>query len=205
MAKPLVFVHHGVEIPVEPDKVDRTKLYGWVETVVLDAAGRPCELATLASDGQTLIGKGGTALAQLSVDGEWMDKPSLTPVDSQGALITPVKSSFDAPIVLDREATIDDVLSHDVRLLYTIETGEVGAALLAALHAGTIYTFPYSFRGGLQADVGFLLANDAQVPFLLVGESRAPQFVGLSQSVGLEEEGASADDADADDLDFGMM
>jgi len=205
MAKALVFVHDGVEVPVDPEKVDRSKLYGWVDTLVLDETGRPCEMATLASDGQTLIGKGGTALAQLSVDGEWMDKPSLTPVDAKGALITPVKSSFDAPITLDREASVDDFLAHDVRLLYTIDAGDVGAALVAALRAGTIYTFPYSFRGGLQADVGFLLANDAGVPFLLVGESRVAQLVGLSQSVGLEEEGASGDDADGDDLDFGMM
>ena len=94
MAKPLTFVHQGVELAVEPDKVDRSKLYGWVDMLVVDEKGRPCELATLASDGQTLIGKGGTALAQLSVDGEWMDKASLTPVDAQGNLITPVKSSF---------------------------------------------------------------------------------------------------------------
>ena len=134
-----------------------------------------------------------------------MDKASLTPVDAQGNLIPPVKSSFDAPIALDREATVDELLAHDVRLLYTIDAGAPGEALVAALRAGTIYTFPYSFRGGLQADVGFLLANDAGVPFLLVGEARVAPFVGLRQSAGLEEEGSGADDADGDDLDFGMM
>jgi hypothetical protein len=36
---------NGTDFGVSPTKVDRSKLYGWTETVALDAGGNPCELA----------------------------------------------------------------------------------------------------------------------------------------------------------------
>jgi len=51
-------------------------------------------MVTLASDGHSLIGKGGTGLGQIDADGNWIEKKQMTPVDVEGQEITPVKSSL---------------------------------------------------------------------------------------------------------------
>lgn len=55
MARNLTFAVAGGTIAAEPVKIDRTKLYGWTETVALDGAGNPCELALIDRSGTTLI------------------------------------------------------------------------------------------------------------------------------------------------------
>ena len=206
MARALTFQFSGTEFPVEMQKVDRSKLYGTVDVEPLDDQGRRCTLATLASDGRTLIGKGGTALAVLSLDGKWTEKSALTPVDVQGEKIEPVPSSFAAPVAVEATATIDEYLSYHVRSAYQLELPEEAGGLLEALKTGTIYTFPYSYRGGLEYDTAFLLCNPENVPFMLVGTPAVVEFVGLAQEGGLAEaEEESEDDEGDDDLDFSMM
>ena len=57
MAKPLVVELHGQPLNLSLEKVERSKLYGYVETEVLDEAGERCELATLTG-GHSVVGKG---------------------------------------------------------------------------------------------------------------------------------------------------
>ena len=51
MARALGFRHGSTELAFGLEKLDRKKLYGFVDSEVLDGGGRPCELAVLASDG----------------------------------------------------------------------------------------------------------------------------------------------------------
>ena len=97
MAKPLVFQLGESKISFAMIKVDRSKLYGFKEIEALDEADEKCDLATLAGDGCTLIGRGGTGLGWLDADGSWCDKSQLTPIDKDGREIEPVPSSFGAP------------------------------------------------------------------------------------------------------------
>src|SRR6266404_9309777 len=110
MAKPLVVEFQGQTADLQLEKIDRTKLYGYVETEVIDEAGKRCELATLTGDGHSIVGKGGTALAYLSTNGLWRDKAALKAVDVHGQAMVPVKSTFDAPVTLENKATIEDLL-----------------------------------------------------------------------------------------------
>ena len=206
MARTLTFRHRGVDIAVEPQKVDRDRLYGVIESEVLDDAGLTCELFTLAGDGKTLIARGGTAQAILSAEGTWLEKATLAPVDLEGRPITPVPSSYAATVDLVKTVTIDEYLTHDTRLVYRIELGPDASDLLEELRSGAIYTFPFSFRGGVEYDAGFLLCNQDGDPFMLVGTPTEIHFVGLSQTIAAEdadETGAPADEDDA--IDFGMM
>ncbi len=202
MAKPLVLVHDGTEIPLQLEKVDRTKLYGWVETEVHDDKGRRCDMAQLTDDGRTIVPRGGRAIAYLSAQGMWCDKSSLAPVDAEGAPIVPVVSSYAAPIPLATPATVDDVLAHDIRLAYRVAPDAGAEALAAAVRGGAIWTFPYSFRGGLEADQAFLLEGADGHVFLLVGRPCAFEYVGLRAPVWADE---GEDLTDDDDLDFGMI
>jgi len=72
MAKPLVLRVGGVELPFALSKVDRSEFYGYVDVETLDARGRRCSTATLADDGRTVVGPGGTAFACVSPDGRMM-------------------------------------------------------------------------------------------------------------------------------------
>ena len=89
---------------------------------VLDEKGNPCELATLADDGQTVVGRGGIGLGYIDADGLWNDKSQLQPVDVEGNELKPVASSFSAPIKLFETVTPDEYLSHNIRLVYQLQT-----------------------------------------------------------------------------------
>jgi hypothetical protein len=211
MARVLVLRHQGTELPFALEKLDRGKLYGSTSVEALDDQGRRCELATLASDGKTLLGKGGTATAFLSPEGSWLERADLTPVDAFNEPLAPLPSSFNGPINLDlgTEATIDDYLTHNIKSVYTLSAEAADdpdlAALLAELRAGKLYRFPFSWRGGLTADVGFLLANPAGEPFLAVGQPTRIHFLGLDVLPVYEDEETDEAAAADDELDFGMM
>ena len=76
--------------------------------------------------------------------------------------------------------------------------------LIAELKKGTIFTFDYSFRGGLEADAGFLIGGADGGVFFCVGQPTNIHFVGLEQ-VSAPVEGDSEGEGDDDSMDFGMM
>ncbi|MEQ8789702.1 MAG: hypothetical protein RIC55_25635 [Pirellulaceae bacterium] len=201
MAKPLVFQWGDVDLSLTLNKVDRSKLYGYKEVEVLDENGKPCELATLADDGRTVVGRGGTGLGSIDADGGWADKSQLLPVDLEGREIEPVASSFSAPIKLFETATPDEYLRHNIRLVYRLESEQDIESLREELARGTIFSFPYSYRGGLEADAGFLLLGADGHLFLAVGSPTSPEFIGLQQAAFLDEEDV-ADETDLMDFDM---
>lgn len=205
MAKPLVFKLDGAEVAFDMQKVDRSKLYGYKEVEMLDEHGDKCEMATLAEDGHTIIGRGGTGLGYLSADGMWCDKSELQPVDLSGAPIEPVASSFVAPIELDAPVTADEYLQHSIRSVYAMETEALDSRLLASLKDGVIYKFSYSYRGGLEADIAFLLCNDAGEVFMAVGSNTAIEFIGLQQVAAVVAEDSEEEESEGDDMDFSMI
>jgi hypothetical protein len=200
MAKPLVLKFADAEIPCQLSRVERSDLYGFVETEALDEKGRKCTLATLADDGKSVIVSGGTALVTLAPDGNWLDKKSCTPTDNQGQKITPVPSSYSAPVALEKTATIDDFLSHDIRSVYQVDNAADLAPMMDELKKGTIYAFPYSFRGGLEADCGFLLLAADGTPFIAIGCPTQLQFVGFEEVAAV-----SDDESEEDEIDFSMI
>ncbi len=203
MAKPLVFHFHQETTECELHKVDRAKLYGYKEVEILDDQGAKCEIATLAEDGHTLIGRGGTGFAYLTSDGRWCDKSQLKPTDLSGNLLAPVPSSFSAPIELtkEHEVTADDYLMHTIRSIYQMDVAK-DSQLMQQVRQGTLYKFQYSFRGGLESDTAFLLANEAGVVFMAVGRPANANFVGLQQVTVAEDDSSDEED---EDIDFGMI
>jgi hypothetical protein len=205
MGKPLVFQWRDRQIGFQMGKVDRAKLYGFKESEVLDDQGRRCELATLAQDGQTVVGRGGAAFGTLTVDGTWIEKDKLRPVDTDGRTITPVASSFSAPVPLLEQVAPEDYLDCAVRAVYVMESTDDIAPLVEELKQGAIYRFPYSFRGGLEFDQGFLLANSEGVVFCAVGKASKVEFLNLAQAAPAVDEEEPENEEDADAMDFSMM
>jgi hypothetical protein len=204
MAQPLVLRFGEKELPFQLKKVERSALYGFVDTEVSDGKDRPCRPVTLAGDGRTLVGPGGVALAYMTPDGRWCDKKELKPVDVDGTEITPVPSTFKTPVRLDQTADIDEYLAHNIRLVYQLTSDDEADALQEALGRNTIYTFPFSYRGSLEADTAFLLAGADGTIFMVVGRKADITYVGFGQAADIappEEEGGE----DEGELDFGMM
>jgi hypothetical protein len=201
MGKPLVIQFGGAEIPLLLSKVERSDLYGFVETETLDEKGRKCTTATLADDGKSLIGAGGVALATLSPEGNWVEKKTLIPTDNQGHRITPVPSSYAAPVPVKQTVTVDEYLSHDIRAVYQLSSEADMGALTKELKSGKIFKFDYSFRGGLEPDAGFLLLASDGTPFLAIGSPTKLDYCGFEQTAAIAEEEEQQDEA----LDFSMM
>ena len=203
MARDLILSLDGRETAVKLVKLDREKLYGEVEIEAFDEKGREATIKVLAADGKTLIDKGGTALATVNEDGESISRSELVAVDDEGNKIEPVPSSFGIPNVL-KSASVDDYLSQIVKSIYVLEPTEDSDLdfIYDHLEAGNIYTFPFSYRGGLEYDNAYLLGRDKST-FMIVGKSADLQFVRLNQAAPLEtvEESQMSED----DLDFGLL
>lgn len=205
MAKPLVFRHGKTELSFQLDKLDRDKLYGYIDTEALDDKGRACQLAILGGDGKTLAGRGGSALMYLDGDGNYTARGTLKPVSPEGQPLTAVPSSFGAAIPLSQRASVDEYLEHNVKSVYLLQPPMGADDLLKELRSGAIYTFPFSYRGGLNPSVGFLLATSDGIPTLAVGQKARLEFVSLSEVVDPEEETTVEEAGDDDEMDFGMM
>jgi hypothetical protein len=203
MAKNLVFSLDGKEFEVVLKRIDRDDLYGKVEVEAFDEKGKPAELKVLAADGKTLIDKGGTALETLNAKGDSIDRTELVAVDINGDPIEKVPSSFDSPNEL-KPAEIDDYLSLLVKSVYTLDAPE-GADidyLKDHLSAKQIFSFPFSYRGGLEYDAAFVLGDDKDA-FMVVGKDAELRYLKLNQSSVLD----SVEEAEisADDISFDLL
>jgi hypothetical protein len=205
MQKPLILTFDGERLVFQMHKIDRSRLYGFKEFEVFDENGQTCRLATLADDGKTIVGIGGTGIGYLTVDGEWTDKSKLKPIDLEGKEMLPIRSSFAAPISLIQETSVDDYLNHNVRLVYRLtieEQSARGDKLMLRLREGGIYKFPYSFRGGLEADVGFLLLNNEDQIFFLVAQSTQVDYLGLRTTLTSDDDQEAVEESELMDFDM---
>lgn len=195
-------VTHGLDtVDVALEKIERAKVYGTTETDVIDEDGQVCELATLADDGRTVIPRGGLAYGYLTRDGEWIERDDMTAVGPGGEPLEAVPSSFQRGLQLDQPATAEDVLSMSVRLVYRLlPQAPWPEALQAALADGAIYCETFSYRGGVTADVAYVLQGTTGDVFLLVGDPLTLSYVGFDQTAPLVEEAADGDDFDFGDL-----
>jgi hypothetical protein len=209
MARTLQFTYGGRSVPCSIEKVDRGRLYGSRSLETLDSKGHPCGLATLAADGHTLIPMGGTAIGHLGPDGLWVEGDALTAVDAEGKPLPRIPSSFDGPIPLEQTVTVDRLLDHSIRLTYALTPldGPLDPELVGALTGGAIFSFPFSWRGGVASDPAFLLRGEDGTVWLLIGDANRIRLVGLEQAArcGVEvEEEPLPGEAEAD-LDFRML
>ncbi|MEE9315013.1 MAG: hypothetical protein V3V02_10220 [Rhizobiaceae bacterium] len=211
MARKLEFKFSGDAFTCVINKVDRTKIYGRVNTVTYDANDKKCDLATLARDGRTIIPFGGTASGYVNTEGLWIDRDELVPIDRDGEKIPEVPSSFSAPTVLDEMVDVETFLDHPIRLAYHLISDEettISSALMEKLKAGGIYQFPFSYRGGIYFDPAFLMLGEDDTLWMLIGHKSDIEYLGFEQAAicaaRAEEETEDADE-ETDAFDFDML
>jgi len=203
MGRPLVLSLDGVEYPVTLTKIDRDKLYGRVEIEAFDEKGREASLRVLAADGKTLLDKGGTALATVTDRGDSVDRNELVPVTAEGKKIDQVPSSFNQINIL-KPATVENYFTQIVKSVYLVgphEDANIGG-LHDNLSDDRLYTFPFSWRGGIENDNAFLIGTNGDA-FLVVGRQAEFEFIKLNQAAVLEN--TEEEEISAEDLDFDLL
>ncbi|NNE68180.1 MAG: hypothetical protein HKN33_16570 [Pyrinomonadaceae bacterium] len=205
MARKLTFTipKKKAKFDVAITKVDRSKLYGDTRVEAFDENGEKCELVSIASDGQTLFGRGGIAFATMNQDGNFVEKSTLTPIDDEGEVIEMSESSFSGEIELTETTSVEDYLSHLVKSVYMLENAEDPEALRELLTDGDIYKFNFSYRKGIIVDTAFLLANEAGEPFMILTSPSDIHFLSFNDNTGLDAEEEEGGDDDA--FDFGAL
>lgn len=203
MARPLILSLDGVEYPVSLVKIDRERLYGRVEIEAYDDKGREAFLRVLAADGKTLIDKGGTALATLTDKGDSVDRSELVPVDPDGEKFEQVPSSFSQTNIL-KEGTVEDYLLTLIRSVYLVRSHESADinGLRDQIMDSRIFTFPFSWRGGVEYDTAYMIGSGSEM-FMVVGKEIKFEFVKLNQAAVLES--TEEEEISADDLDFDLI
>lgn len=184
-------------------KIDREKLYGKIDIEAFDEKGNEASLKVLAADGKTLIDKGGTALATVTEKGDSIDRNDLVPVNSDGEKIEQVLSSFVQTNVL-KPATVEEYFTQIVKSVYIVEPYEGAniSALYDQLSADRMFTFPFSWRGGIEYDNAYVIGAGGEA-FMVVGKQAEFQFIKLNQATVLEN--SEEEEISADDLDFDLM
>jgi hypothetical protein len=203
VARSIVMTLEGEESAFGFVKVEREKLYGKKQRVVVDEQGRDCVAAWLTADGTALVPLGGTA--HVWVDDRWdaAEQDARVAVDEAGHALETRPSTLgvaqDARVVDVRR-----VLDHVVTGIYQLAPESLGPKLEAALAAGSFVELPFRYRDGLDEDVMFVLRND-EGTFALIG--RDAGFTMLEREalpLAIEPGGEESDEL-SDDLDFSMM
>jgi len=202
MARQLTFEHDGVTYDTQMEKVDRRKLYGWVEKRYYDADGDECHFGTITADGTHILGRQSLEQGYLDRDGDWVERDELVAVDEYGDVLEKQDPSFKAPIRLDDKVGVDDYLLYTAKSVYQLDAPP---ALIAAVRADDeIFVFPFNYVASFQPDAAFLIEN-AGVLFMVLGEPTGFDYVGLEEveaTILIEDE---EEDEESDIMDFSMM
>lgn len=196
MAKELTFSLSGMQYSAAPLKLDRKKIYGWSETIAQDRNGETCNTAYLSVDDSLIIPAGGIKQASISNDGQWVDKTKLISCDENGTPLTVYASSFDDVISLQCKATLEEFVDNSWESVYQLDNHD-----LAEIIGDNIFTFPFSYRGGVSQLNGFLI-NTPNGLFLFTGVSQSFSVLTYADQTSIDE---TEEDEEIDDLDFGMF
>lgn len=200
MAKDLLFDLGGEVSAFGFSKVDREKLYGRKERVVVDENGAPSSSAYLLSDGATVVPPGGTSAVYVDSHFDTVDRSAMKSVDADGKELPIIPSTLGVAVPV-KEADARRVLDHLVTGVYQLSPASLGPQLAEALEAGRIFESHYNYRDGYDDSAVFLLQNEHGL-FALVADRIDFEF--LQRDAPLPE--ATADEEVlGDELDFSMM
>lgn len=204
MARPLNFKIGTHVYDFVPLKLDRKKLYGWSEKIVLDSQDESCNVLTLFQDKSMIIPKGGTGLGSVSENGEWIEKSDMMYVNEDGSPADLVPSSYDGEIELKETVSIEFLLEHNITSIYSLQGEENHPDFVKAVAENKdVFTFVFNYRADYEGDPAFVIENAGEV-FVLVGKQIEFEFIGLDGAGALDEDEPETEEVE-DEFDFAMM
>lgn len=204
MARSLSFSLDGASISAEINKVDRKKIYGWVDKKAFDRNGEECYMGSLSEDGTTIFEKESFEMGYLDNAGEWLEKNDLLLVDENDQELEKVESSFKSEITITDTVSIDEYLLYNAKSVYQLDGDDVETLLAKVKACDDIYTFEYNYIASYFPDTAFLIDNDDTL-FMVIGEKSMVEFISLEEREDLISDEDQEDEVEDDDMDFGMM
>lgn len=203
MARSLKFALGDQYFNCDLQKVDRNKLYGWVDTVAVDKDGKECHIGSISSDGMHIFSKGSFEQGYLDVSGHWLERDALGVVDADNQLLEKKESSFNSDIPLSDTVSVDTYLAHVIKSVYQLETD---AALLEHVKkSAEIFCFPFNYYASHNPDTAFLIENDGNL-FMTIGQHCGFEFIEMQNIESpLLEDDEDEEESDEDDIDFSMF
>lgn len=185
-------------------KLDRDKVYGYVDEIVLDKKGHECSTGNILDDGQTIFLSGSTALKTVTDENIEVDKKTLKTVFMDGSDAILIPSSFDNPIELQK-VDFTELFNLEVTTVYqlTLEDSEHKKDFLKLLEDGSIFSFVFNYRADYEGAAAILLSSNNEI-FVLTGRKLEFDFLENKNIVTLIEPEVENDE-DEEEIDFGML
>jgi hypothetical protein len=204
MARSLTFNMGNTSFQCGMEKIDRNKLYGWVDTVAYDKAGQECTLGSISSDGMHVFSKGCFEQGYLDMRGHWVDKDQMQMLDADNQPLVKHESSFNQAVALADTVPVDTYLAHVIKSVYQLEAD---AELIETVKKSEeIFCFPFNYYASYQPDTAFLIESDGNL-FMAIGQHAGFDFVEMQQidnSI-LEDDEDDEESNDEDEIDFSMF
>lgn len=184
-------------------KIDRDKVYGFIEEQVLDKNGNPCLTGNLLDDGQTLILAGATALKTVTGSNTEVDKKNLKTVYMDGKDAVLVPSSYDADVPLVKSG-MDDLFNLEVSTVYHLTWDDAAAksSMLKELEDGNIFRFVFNYRADYEGADALVLSAQNEV-FVLTGRLLEFEYIENKNVVPIID--AESPALEEEEMDFGML
>jgi hypothetical protein len=205
MAKPITFNTGEKFFQAAINKVDRDKVYGYIEESISDANGEICLSGNLLDDGSTIILSGATALKTIDFNNNEVDKKSLKAVYMDGKDATLIPSSYDGEVKLEL-ASADDLYNLEVTAVYQLDFENLSVAkkdVLTYFEGEKYYRFVFNYRADYEGADAIMLATENDV-FVLTGRMLSFEYLeNKNKPVVIEEEVTTGNEED--NIDFGML
>ena len=184
-------------------KVDREKVYGWIETVYSDLNNLTCTTATLIDDGQTLLTSGSVASKTVNSLNIEIDKSTLIAKNGSDLSLATLKpSAYDQPVNLI-PSSIDELLDLDVTATYelTFDDPSIKLSMLQAFTNIQTYRFEFNYRTDYEASDAFILQSEQNI-FILTGTKNDFTYL---ENIKQEQVVIETEENLDEELDFGML
>jgi hypothetical protein len=203
MAKAIQFNAGKLTFAASLTKVDRDKVYGYIEDKVNDNKGNPCTMGSLLDDGKTIILVGATANKTVDASFNELDKKKLKVVYQDGKDAVLVPSSYDGEVLLTL-TSLDDLFNLEVTIVYQLDFEDAlqKKSVSDFLASGKVARFIFNYRADYEGADAILIANTNGI-FALTG--RIIDFPFLKNELEPISETLIEQPIELEEMDFGML
>lgn len=200
MGRKVSFKIQGDLLESEIVKVDRTKIYGSSEKIILDTNKEECVLSDLY-EGSIILPKGSVGQVLIDDSGNSVSRSELIGFNLQGEKVEKVPSIFSIENNC-KKVEIDDFISSSIKSIYQLNIDETQIESWKKYFLNDeVYLFEFNYREDYEGDDAFLISNEEGF-FISVGKKNEFEFLELS-NVSVED--TNEDIEIEDDLDFSMF
>ena len=204
MARTIKITYKGKTYEPSIQALNRDKLYGFIEKKIEDDKGQSCFEGSLLDDGQTLIGKGCSAIKVIDEKGLEVDKKELKAVDANGKPLNQVVSIFESGISL-KEGSMDDLFDLEVDSAYDFNWSDenLKAAFLNEIK-GKVFIFEFNYRTDYEGSDAVLISN-SEGAFILSGRKLEFEFLSNKNQTILTIPELEEENEEDQEMDFSMF